>query len=132
DQARLHITKDRQNKIALINNKPISYQEIGSDTGYRCNNLARDGPAHLTLRNQPLLYLSKYLSKRDTPLKVRKNIAMAPNVFGNQRIHTPVNQANIIDGTPTNEQRLPTLHLMTNNKAKQNDKQSKNAEEKMK
>ncbi|CAG8546066.1 521_t:CDS:2 [Cetraspora pellucida] len=35
DQARLHITKDRQNKIALINNKPISYQEMGSDTGYR-------------------------------------------------------------------------------------------------
>ncbi|CAG8827517.1 20303_t:CDS:1 [Cetraspora pellucida] len=53
-------------------------------------------------------------------------------MFGNQRIHTPANQANITDSTPTNEQSSPTLHLMTNNKAKQNDKQSKNAEEKVK
>ncbi|CAG8485354.1 23557_t:CDS:1 [Cetraspora pellucida] len=66
DQARLHITKNRQNKIALINNKPISYQEIGSDTGYRCNNLACDGPAHLTLRNQPS-YIYLNTSPKETP-----------------------------------------------------------------
>ncbi|CAG8485237.1 23551_t:CDS:2, partial [Cetraspora pellucida] len=83
DQAKLHITKDRQNKIALINNKPISYQEMGSDTGYRY-----------------------------TPLKVRKNILMVPNVFGKTVTHTCTQMAN------------------QPNKTKQNNQQSKNAEEK--
>ncbi|CAG8497053.1 2072_t:CDS:2 [Cetraspora pellucida] len=58
-QAQIKVTIIKGEQPYLLLSEPISYQEIRSDTDYRCNNLVHDEPAHLTLRNQPPLYLSK-------------------------------------------------------------------------